>query len=57
MDTARSGSQPRLRLTEARNMRGWSQQEVAEHIGSTYVNVSRWERGITRPSPYFRKKL
>lgn len=57
MDKARSGSQPRLRLTEARNARGWSQQEVADNIGTTYVNVSRWERGITRPSPYFRKKL
>jgi tetratricopeptide (TPR) repeat protein len=31
--------------------------EVAESIGTTYVNVSRWERGITRPAPYFRKKL
>jgi len=30
---------------------------VAESIGTTYVNVSRWERGITRPAPYFRKKL
>lgn len=50
-------AQPRLRLTEARNAHGWSQQEVAERIGSTYVNVSRWERGITRPNPYFRKKL
>jgi len=50
-------SQPRIRLTEARNARGWSQVEVAERIGTTYVNVSRWERGITRPSPYFRKKL
>src|SRR5579859_5127516 len=48
---------PRLRLTEARNERGLSQQEVADQIGSTHVNVSRWERGITRPSPYFRRKL
>ena len=57
MNKARSESQPRVRLTEARNARGWSQQEVAERLGTTYVNVSRWERGITRPSPYFRKKL
>ncbi|HVU67262.1 MAG TPA: NB-ARC domain-containing protein, partial [Ktedonobacteraceae bacterium] len=57
MDKARPGSQPRVRLTEARNARGWSQKEVAEHLGTTFVNVSRWERGITRPSPYFRKKL
>ena len=57
MDKARSEPQPRVHLTEARNARGWSQQEVAENLGTTYVNVSRWERGITRPSPYFRKKL
>jgi tetratricopeptide (TPR) repeat protein len=31
--------------------------EMADQLGTTYVNVSRWERGITRPSPYFRKKL
>lgn len=57
MDKARPGSQPRIRLTEARNARGWSQHEMADNLGTTYVNVSRWERGITRPSPYFRKKL
>ena len=57
MDKAKPGSQPRVRLTEARNTRGWSQQEVADQLGTTYVNVSRWERGITRPSPYFRRKL
>ncbi len=47
----------RVRLTEARTQRGWSQLELAEKIGTTPVNVSRWERGITRPDPYFRKKL
>ncbi len=47
----------RLRLIEARSQRGWSQQEVAQQTGTTSVNVSRWERGITRPDPYFRKKL
>ena len=49
--------QPRLRLTEARISRGWSQREVARRINTTYVNISRWERGITRPTPYFRRKL
>lgn len=57
MDKPRQETQPRVHLTEARNARGWSQMEVAESIGTTYVNVSRWERGITRPSPFFRKKL
>ncbi len=57
MQTPEIPHQPRLRLTEARNERGLSQQELAERIGTTYVNVSRWERGITKPSPYFRRKL
>ncbi|MEO8970470.1 MAG: tetratricopeptide repeat protein [Ktedonobacteraceae bacterium] len=49
--------QPRLRLAEARLSRDWSQQEVAQHIGTNYVNISRWERGVTKPTPYFRRKL
>lgn len=57
MHTSESTPQPRLRLTEARNQRGLSQQGLADTIGTNYVNVSRWERGITKPSPYFRRKL
>src|SRR5262249_27848670 len=26
-------------------------------IGTTSVNISRWERGATSPSPYFRQQL
>ena len=48
---------PRSRLVEARNDNEWSQRDLAERIGTTYVNVSRWERGLTKPSPYFRRKL
>lgn len=44
-------------LQEARLLRGWTQQEVANRIGTTTVNISRWERGVTSPSPYFRKQL
>ncbi len=57
MNTPETSPHPRLRLTDARMSRGLSQQDVAEHVGTTYVNVSRWERGITKPSPYFRRKL
>src|SRR5690348_3049394 len=49
--------QPRTKLIEARLQRHLSQQQLAERIGTNYVNVSRWERGITRPGPYFRRKL
>jgi tetratricopeptide (TPR) repeat protein/transcriptional regulator with XRE-family HTH domain len=35
----------------------WSQEQFAELLGTTATNVSRWERGITVPKPYFRQKL
>lgn len=50
-------STPNHRLSHAREQRGWSQQEVADSIGTTPVNISRWERGLTSPGPYFRRKL
>ncbi len=56
-DTPTTTPRPRNRLVDARISQHWSQQEVADRIGTTHVNVSRWERGITRPSPYFRRKL
>ncbi|HLG63875.1 MAG TPA: helix-turn-helix domain-containing protein [Ktedonosporobacter sp.] len=47
----------RMRLAEERRGRGWSQQDVADQVGTTQHNVSRWESGTTTPSPYFRAKL
>jgi tetratricopeptide (TPR) repeat protein/transcriptional regulator with XRE-family HTH domain len=57
MPTSETPPQARVRLTESRVSYNLSQQELADKIGTTYVNVSRWERGITRPNPYFRRKL
>ena len=48
---------PKQRLTKERIRRRWTQLEVADQIGTTPGNVSRWERGITSPGPYFRSKL
>jgi transcriptional regulator with XRE-family HTH domain len=45
------------RLKQARELRGWSQAKVAELIGTDATTVSRWERGIFSPTPYFREKL
>lgn len=48
---------PNLLLKQAREMRGWSQAKVALEIGTSAKIVSRWERGTSFPSPYFREKL
>jgi transcriptional regulator with XRE-family HTH domain len=48
---------PRQILSAERLRRHWSQLEVADQLGTTPGNVSRWERGITSPGPYFRSKL
>src|SRR5437763_1732349 len=45
------------RLRQEREQRGWTQSEVAERIGSTRINVSRWENGITVPGLYYRQRL
>lgn len=45
------------RLHEARLQHQWTQQEVADRIGTTVNTVSRWELGIATPGPYFRAKL
>lgn len=48
---------PNLHLKHERELRGWSQAKVAEEIGSSEKNVSRWERGVSSPYPYYREKL
>lgn len=44
-------------LRRERTRRALSQQDVAEQVGTTAVNISRWERGSNTPTPYFRRKL
>lgn len=48
---------PNTRLRDARKERGWSQEELAEQIGGSWITVSRWENGAAFPSPYFRQRL
>jgi tetratricopeptide (TPR) repeat protein/DNA-binding transcriptional regulator YiaG len=45
------------KLTQARLESNWTQEYVAGQIGTSGNLVSRWERGITVPGPYNRKKL
>src|SRR6266700_7429427 len=44
-------------LRQERLLRGWSQQALADQLGTTIVTVSRWERGIQSPGPMMRLKL
>jgi len=44
-------------IKRERVLRGWSQTKVAQEIGTLPRNISRWERGLHAPSPYFREKL
>jgi transcriptional regulator with XRE-family HTH domain len=48
---------PNERLRRARNLKDWSQAELAEKVGTSFEMVSRWERGVTVPSPYYRRRL
>jgi transcriptional regulator with XRE-family HTH domain len=47
---------PNKRLREQRELRGWTQEELAEKVEISAVTVSRWESGIL-PSLYHRRKL
>jgi tetratricopeptide (TPR) repeat protein/transcriptional regulator with XRE-family HTH domain len=49
--------QPRPGLVAARNTHKWSQVEVADQLGTTPLTISRWERGLTLPSLYYRELL
>jgi peptide/nickel transport system substrate-binding protein len=48
---------PNERLRRARNLKGWSQADLAAELGTSFEMVSRWERGVTIPSPYYRQRL
>ncbi len=48
---------PNRLLKQARELRGWSQAKVAKEIGTDATTVSRWERGLFFPTPYFRERL
>jgi peptide/nickel transport system substrate-binding protein len=48
---------PNERLRRARSLKGWSQAELAEQVGTSFEMVSRQERGVFVPSPYYRERL
>lgn len=48
---------PNRHLVQARLRHHWSQRDVAAKLGTSFVNISRWEKGVTTPGPYFRHQL
>ena len=44
-------------LLHERELRGWSQADLAEQVGCDTKTVGRWERGIGFPRPYSRQRL
>lgn len=47
----------RNNIRHARELRGWSQADVAEKLGCDARSVGRWERGVVFPSSYYRQRL
>ncbi|QJR79638.1 helix-turn-helix transcriptional regulator [Alteromonas pelagimontana] len=41
------------RITEARNAKGWSQDDLAAAVGTSQQNIARMEANVTRTSKYF----
>lgn len=52
-------NQPQIsKLThELRLVIGLTQEQFAAHLGVTYSSVSRWERGLSKPSPLAMQKI
>ncbi len=44
------------RLRQLRRSRGWTQEQLAERLGTNAVNISRWENG-NFPGPYYIGRL
>ena len=48
---------PNSLLKRERELRGWSQQKVAERLGTSEQVVNRWENGQHKPNRYFQTQL
>lgn len=44
-------------VTRLRARLGWSQADLAAHVGVTWAAVSAWERGKSQPGPHARAAL
>jgi transcriptional regulator with XRE-family HTH domain len=45
------------KIRQCRNLKGWTQEQLARNLGVSLNTVQRWESGKTRPSPLAMEKL
>ena len=45
------------KIRQCRNLKGWTQEQLARNLGVSLNTVQRWESGKTRPSPLAIEKL
>lgn len=48
---------PNIYLRRERELKGWSQQRLAEEVGTNEQAVSRWENGSHKPNRHFQTRL
>lgn len=48
---------PNETLRHCREKRGWSQRKLAASVDTSEDMVSRWERGVSKTSPYYQERL
>lgn len=48
---------PNKELRRERELKGWSQQVLAERVGTNEQTVTRWESGSHRPNKHFQAQL
>lgn len=47
---------PKL-IKSIRQKLGFSQEELAQHLGVSFTSVNRWENGQTKPSKLARRQI
>lgn len=45
------------KVKHCRNIKGWTQEQLARNLGVSWNTVQRWESGKTSPSPLAMEKL
>ena len=45
------------KLRYERELRGWSQRDLAIRLGTDAGRVNKWENGVALPRAYFRQRL